>query len=203
MKILLVNPPSKYTIKSNVPEFLQQETTYLPPLGLLYIASYLEKKTDYSVKIYDATVYKANYAEIAEIAKGYDVIGITAVTFTLIDVIKTVEAIRLENPTVPIVIGGPHVAIFPQETESIPGVNFVLQGEGEESFAQLIKLLAENRKEYNIVPGLYWKEGDEIKQNPSNDFIADLDELPVPNRRLLDYRAYHSILSKKNRQSTM
>jgi len=197
MKVLLVNPPNNYIIKSNVPGFLQQKTTYLPPLGLLYIASYLEKKTNHSVKIYDATVYKANYAKIAEIAKSYDVIGITAVTFTLIDVTKTVEAIRLENPTAPIVIGGPHVAIFPQETENIPGVNFVLQGEGEESFAQLVDLLAEGSKKYNVVPGLYWKEGGQIKFNPTSDFVADLDKLPVPNRRLLDYRAYHSILSKK------
>ena len=153
MKVLLVNPPNNHTIKSNVPEFLQQKTTYLPPLGLLYIASYLEKKTNHSVKIYDAIIYKADYAEIAKVAKGYDIIGITAVTFTLIDVIKTVEAIRMENPRASVVIGGPHVAIYPKETVNIPGVTFVLKGEGEESFAQLVNLLAENRKEYNSVPG--------------------------------------------------
>jgi len=197
MKVLLVNPPNNYTIRSNVPEFLQQKTTYLPPLGLLYIASYLEKKTTYSVKIYDATIYKADYAKTAKVAKDYDAIGITAVSFTLVDVIKTVEAIRMENPTAPIVLGGPHLAIYPQETINIPGVTFVLKGEGEESFAQLVNLLAEGRKEYNSVPGLYWKEGDQIKHNPTTDFITDLDELPVPDRRLLDYRAYHSVLSKK------
>lgn len=197
MKVLLVNPPGNYTIKSNVPEFLQRETTCLPPLGLLYIASYLKKNTHHSVSIYDATIYNADYAKIAEIAKDYEVIGITAVTFTLIDVIKTVEAIREENSTVPIVLGGPHVAIFPQETINIPEVTFVLKGEGEESFALLVNLLADNGKEYNSVPGLYWREGNQIKRNPTPDFIEDLDTLPMPNRRLLDYRAYHSILSKK------
>ena len=67
MKVLLVNPPNNYSVKSNVPGFLQQKTAYLPSLGLLYIASYLEKKTNHSVKIHDATVNKTGYIKIAEI----------------------------------------------------------------------------------------------------------------------------------------
>ena len=198
MKVILVNPPNNYTITSNVPEFLQQKTTFLPPLGLLYIASYLEKNTNHSVKIYDAAIYDADYAKVANVARDYDVVGITAVTFAMIDVIKTVKAIRMENPTASIVLGGPHLAIYPKETINIPGVTFVLKGEGEKPFAKLVNLLAENRREYNLVPGLYWKEENQIKCNPTDDFIADLDELPVPNRRLLDYRFYHSILSTRD-----
>lgn len=131
MKVLLVNPPNKKTITSNVPHFLQQKTAYLPPLGLLYIASFVEQQKDYSVKIYDAVIYNTDYTAVARVAKDYDVIGITTTTFTLIDAIETVKAIRRYNATAIIVLGGPHLAIFPQESITIPGVDFVLQGEGK------------------------------------------------------------------------
>jgi radical SAM superfamily enzyme YgiQ (UPF0313 family) len=197
MKVLLVNPPNNKTITSNVPQFLQEKTAYLPPLGLLYIASFVEQQKDCSVKIYDAVIYNTDYTTVARVAKDYDVIGITTTTFTLIDAIETVKAIRRDNASAIIVLGGPHLAIFPQESIAIPGVDFVLQGEGEKSFAQLVELLAENSKEYSTVPGLYWKEEDQIKWNPKDSFIVNLDELPIPNRQLLDYTFYHSLLSKQ------
>ena len=49
MKVLLINPPSENEIIGNNPPIIEEERGYNPTLGLLYIAGYLEKFTEYSV----------------------------------------------------------------------------------------------------------------------------------------------------------
>jgi anaerobic magnesium-protoporphyrin IX monomethyl ester cyclase len=113
LKILLVNPTNKFLITTNIPEYVQDSTGCLPPLGLLYIATNILRKSNHTVDIHDALLSDEDDAEIAEMSKVYDVIGITCMTFFLMDVINTVNSIREVNKEVPIVVGGPHVAIFP------------------------------------------------------------------------------------------
>ena len=52
MKILLINPPTSDLILTNLPEAIAQEDP-MPPLGLMYVADYLEKHTDHDIKILD------------------------------------------------------------------------------------------------------------------------------------------------------
>ena len=99
MKVLLINPPSENEIMGNNPPFVEEERGYNPPLGLLYMAGYLEKFTEYSVEVLDTQVEELDYPEIEDIVreKQPEVVGITAMTFTLIDVIKTVNLIKSVN----------------------------------------------------------------------------------------------------------
>ena len=87
MKILLINPPENYIIKSNVPNYVESDLRHLPSLGLLYIGTYLKQNSEYSVEIFDAAVLKVNYNQIAEKTLGFDLVGITTVTFSLLNVI--------------------------------------------------------------------------------------------------------------------
>ena len=56
MKVLLINPPSENEIIDNNPPFIEEERGFNPPPGLLYIATYLEKFTEYSVEVLDIQV---------------------------------------------------------------------------------------------------------------------------------------------------
>ena len=86
MKILLINPSSENEIIGNNPAFIEEERGYNPPLGLLYIASYLEEFTQYSVEVLDTQVEEVSYQEIEGIIreKQPDVVGITAMTGLLL-----------------------------------------------------------------------------------------------------------------------
>ena len=199
MKVLLINPPDNYPISANIPEYASDK--HLPPLGLLYIASYLAAKSNHSVKIYDAILHSATYNQIAEEALAYDVIGITTITFQLIDVIETVKAIRKINKMVAIILGGPHLAVYPKETIRIPGVTYCLVGECDKTFTQLVNMLSEGKTNYHTIPVLYWNQDGEIHSNPADEFIQDLDQLPIPNRHLLEYEMYNSIFSHLDSKS--
>jgi len=202
LKVLLVNPPSYYNISNYIPDYVSSKTGNLPPLGLLDIATYLKKNTDHSVHIYDALIHNISYNEVADITAHYDVVGITTMTFTLIDVINQVKAIRRINTDIPIVLGGPHIAIYPEESIKIPGITYCLSGEAEISFTQLINALAENIDfDKNNIPGLYWRVGEKFGFNETQKKYINIDLLPLPDRSLLEYKLYKSLLSSNQKAS--
>ena len=88
MKVLLINTPNNHLITTNIPEYVQDSTGCLPPLGLLYIACEILENTQHSVDIHDALLNKSTYSQIANESLKYDVIGITCMTFFLMDVIE-------------------------------------------------------------------------------------------------------------------
>ena len=51
MKVLLIQPPTKHMILGNNPEIIDEERGYNPPLGILYVAGFLEANTDHEVEI--------------------------------------------------------------------------------------------------------------------------------------------------------
>ncbi len=99
MKVLLISPPIENTIASIMPKELEEGLDFLPPLGLMYLAAYLEKETSHQVEILDCPVEGINHEQLkTEIKKrNPDVIGITAMTFTIIDVIKAAKSAKEIN----------------------------------------------------------------------------------------------------------
>ncbi len=102
MKILLVNPPIENTIASVMPKELEEGLDFLPPLGLMYIAAYLKEETSYNVEILDCPVEGMGYDQLKEESstRNPGVVGITAITLTLIDVRKTAKVTKEVNPQI-------------------------------------------------------------------------------------------------------
>ncbi|MFC1756655.1 B12-binding domain-containing radical SAM protein [Patescibacteria group bacterium] len=204
MKILLINPPSQNEILSCNPEIIKTERGFDPPLGLLYLAGYLKKHSNHELKIIDAQVEKLNYQKLQEKIKKYspDVVGITTMTFTLLDVLKTAEISKRVSPQVKIVLGGPHVHIYPEETINLKDVDFVVSGEGEETFHKLLENI-NNSDELKKISGLVFKHNGEIINTGIKKYCEDLDSLPFPPREMLPYKKYFSLLAKKSPITTM
>ena len=114
----------------------------------------------------------------------------------------------------PVVIGGTGFSLAPREILKITGADFGIWGEGEASLSQLLaklegqssKLKVQRSKNevqnspltfhpspltFEDVPGLVWREGKEIRQNPPG-YIEDLDTLGLENRGFIDNRFYFS-----------
>lgn len=204
MKVLLINPPSENEILSCNPEIIKSERGYDPPLGLLYLAGYIKKYSSHELKTIDAQVEKLNYSQLEEKIEEFnpDVVGITAMTFTLLDVIKTVEVTRKTCPNAKIVIGGPHVQIYAKETANIKNIDFVVLGEGEKIFLNLLENI-NNFETLKNISGLVFKYKDEIIDTGRPEYFTDLDSLPFPPRELLPYKKYSSLLAKEKVITTM
>ena len=61
MKVLLINPPRENEIVGNNPTIIEEERGYNPPLGILYIAAYVEEQTGHEVAVIDAQVEELSY----------------------------------------------------------------------------------------------------------------------------------------------
>lgn len=198
MKILLINPPIENTIQSCQPRILEEGLDFLPPLGLMYIAGYLEKETSHHIEILDAQVERLGYERLEEIVgrKNPDAVGITAMTFTLIDVVKTAKTIKKINPGIKVILGGPHVIIYPEETISIPEIDFLVLGEGETVVKELLENI-DTPDRLKEIKGIVFRKNGEIINTGIADSIKNLDDLPFPARHLTPYKKYFSVVSPR------
>ncbi len=197
MKVLLINPPRENEIVGNNPAIIEEERGFNPPLGLLYVAGYLEKFTNHQIKIIDAQVEQLDYSGLkTQIALFQpDVVGLTVMTMTLLDVIQTIELIKQAWPAAKIILGGPHVHLYPTETINLPHVDYLIMGEGEQPFKLLLDNI-DNQAELKKVHGLVFRKNGQVVNTGLPPLIEDLDQLPFPARHLVPYKKYTSLLSQ-------
>jgi radical SAM superfamily enzyme YgiQ (UPF0313 family) len=196
MKVLLINPPRENEIIGNNPPIVEEERGVNPPLGLLYIAAYAEKHTSHTIAVMDCQVERIDYNSLPKKITDFkpDVVGITAMTMTMIDVLKTANIVKKANENTIVVLGGPHVNLFPEETINLDEVDFLILGEGEKIFSDFLDSI-ENKLLLKNISGIVFKDNNKIINTGSRSFIRDLDSIPFPARHLVPYKRYNSLLS--------
>ena len=204
MKVLFINPPSINEILGNNPAIIESSRGCNPPLGILFIAAYLLENTSHEVSVIDCQVEGLDYSQLSVKLNSinFDIVGITAMTFTIIDVLETIKTVRKIKPTAQIVLGGPHVNLYPDESISLDGVDFLVLGEGEKVFSDLLCSL-ENGNSLEELNGVVFKKQLKIVNNGPSDIIEDLDSIPFPARHLTPYQDYSSLLAKRVPITTM
>ncbi len=193
MKVLLINPNNRRIVSPSYMKTIQEGVGVFPPLGILYIAGYLLKKSSHRVKVLDALLedmdIEALKKEVVEFSP--DVVGISAITLNLLEVLLTAKAVKEVNPSIRVVVGGPHTSLYPHQTVSLEGVDYVIVGEGEIPFHRLLDYLEKPKDSFPKDMGILSKEGGDV--TPYVNF--NLDHLPFPARHLVPYKKYRSVVS--------
>ncbi|HUV42938.1 MAG TPA: radical SAM protein [Patescibacteria group bacterium] len=204
MKIILINPPAENEIIGNNPPIIEEERGFNPPLGLLYLAAYLRQNNHHQIKIIDSQVEELTYSQLKQKIKRSkpEIVGITTMTLTLIDVLKTVKLVKEVDKKIKVILGGPHVHIFPKETINLPGVDYLVLGEGEQAFNDLINAL-EKKEKLEKIKGIVFKRNKKIINTGPRPFLMNLDQLPFPARDLVPYQQYSSLIAKRQPITTM
>ena len=191
MKVQLIRYHDLDNTNTRLAESLNKKQGVLPPLGLGYIASSLEK-AGFEVDVIDAIALALSKEDVAIRIKEFNphIVGITAMTPTIKGAFEAAEiAKNLGKITL---IGGVHMSIFPLETLQRNSVDFGIIGEGEESMVKFCEAV-ENDESYEDVEGLcYKKDGRIIIGQPK--FISNVDSLPMPSYHLLPMEKYSSII---------
>lgn len=196
MKILLIRPPVENQINTPVPNYITKNQGIYPPLGLMYLASSLEKYFERNVFILDCELENLNYEQIKEKIKKIepDVVGIQAITFGLVDALIVANLVKEIDPEIKVVFGGRHVDLFSSEMLSYKCIDFIVLGEGEITFPKLVENLGRKGKLKKIKGIGFRNEGKGFITGQAN-IIKNLDALPFPARNLTDYKKYKSIFS--------
>jgi len=206
VKILLVNMPRDGEVKDvATPDYLLYDFMNYPPLGILAVAAGVDPKHD--LQILDSPTRNMNIEDIVAHVKNVkpDILGLSVVTRRLYPMFAISKAIKEQMPGIRIVVGGPHVNVCAMETMELGTVDFVLPGYGEKKFQLLLEALengAENGPLMENIPGLLYRVNGRIKANPPAEISTNLDDLPFPNRKLINLDDYFSAADKL-RMTTM
>ena len=171
----------------------------LPPLGVMYIASYLRKYFDeeIDVRILDLTIERNVRKGLDRELRAFtpDLIGLSAMTPEDQDLSYFASMFRQRYPEAYIVAGGPHPNAAPEHVLKESGVDVIALGEGETTTLRLLRKLR-NKEDVSDVPGLAYRKNGETVYNPPVDPIEDLDSIPFPAWDLvplLDYCSWRVV----------
>ena len=177
LRVILVVPPGPLSKFS-------WSDTYHYPLGLLYLASYLEKH-GVEVKVLDCIAEKMDFNDYAKAIRDFDVVGVTAVTSTYNQAdncLKTAKALGKIT-----VLGGIHVTALPNESIVKPFIDYAVLGEGEITSLELMRYLNGEKISREKIKGICFKNRDGLFFSERRPLIKDLDLLPYPALEKIDF----------------
>jgi anaerobic magnesium-protoporphyrin IX monomethyl ester cyclase len=183
MRVLLLEPPK-------TPWLMMGDVVALP-LGLAQLAGCLEQ-AGIPVEILDANALGINWGglEPAIARTDPDLIGITVYTPWVPDVARAVRVARQAVPKTVIALGGPHVTFTAEETlETMPEVDVVARGEGDQIIVELARTLEEGNG-LEDVPGISFRRDDQVVETPVAPPL-DPTTLPMPAFHLMPMERYY------------
>lgn len=159
-----------------------------PPLGILYITSYL-KSRDFDVTVFDMTFNSLEKFKAYVQRERPPVVGVYSNLMTRPRIIKMMKACNDVGSLV--VVGGPDSANYPEKYIE-HGASAVVIGEGELTLEELIPHLARYGAEnMDHIQGIAWRDADgEIVRNPERPYIPKLDDQPFPDRAAINIPQY-------------
>ena len=162
------------------------------PLSILALVPQL-KKRGYSVVFIDERVNKRALSTLEQNLKGAICVGISSMTGYQIQGGIAAAKLVHERSDIPVVWGGWHVSLLPEESIKNPYVDIVVRGQGEMTFAELVQAIEEKR-DLRGIPGITLKDRGAMIRNPDRPIVSinDLDPMPYD---LIDINRYYPHLS--------
>jgi magnesium-protoporphyrin IX monomethyl ester (oxidative) cyclase len=171
--------------------------THEAPIGLAYLKAVCQN-AGHEVEIFDNNVMNLPLKEALQKIKGADVAAMSMTTPTYKTVKKMCDAIRTKLG-IPVILGGPHPTIDPKDCLNF--CDFVVLGEGEETFVELLKALENGRKLSDLkkIKGIGFKWNKEKIVNVQRPLNHDLDKLPFPDWNGFPISKYGSAIRTSGR----
>ncbi|WP_019421570.1 B12-binding domain-containing radical SAM protein [Paenibacillus sp. OSY-SE] len=149
-------------------------------LAIRYLKASCEHEFD--VELAEYTIKDPSMNIVSDLyQRKADVIGFSCYIWNIEETIQVVSMLRKVRPDVRIVLGGPEVSYDTDYwMKRLPDVNFIVIGEGEETFLHLLREIRDEQK-YHFVFGLAYRKGEEVIINAPRPKL-DLNNIPSPHR---------------------
>lgn len=165
---------------------------FILPMGMIAIYSYLKSK-GVNVKFIDTQFAEYSKDDIRKLIledNELKIIGIPVFTNSAYYSFNTTKFCKQVRPDLTIVLGGVHVTVLPERTlQECPWADYIVIGEGEITFYELVSRLAGGKTPTDIA-GIGYRANREIKINSPRPYIQNLDELPLTCYEDIDLSRY-------------
>lgn len=183
-KIALIKPEVEYPVKKQ-----GYAGDVGIPLGLLYLASYVRQHNNADVQIIDQRLQKSlgTMGALEQQIGDSDVVGVGACTAEAPGAYKALrEAKNLGRITV---MGGIYPTFNAEEVLRSGVVDYVVRGEGEIGFSQLLKAI-DGKMRIDEVPGIAFVREGQVVRTAQTEMIRDLNTIPFPAYDLVPLDTY-------------
>jgi anaerobic magnesium-protoporphyrin IX monomethyl ester cyclase len=179
-------PSSSKKVVFFFPSFASSEAT--APLGILAVATPLIR-AGYQVVLIDSTITPDFKKRVLIEVQDAICLGISLVTGPMIrETVEIAQAIREWNPDFPIILGGWHPSLLPEQTLQAACVDYIVRGQGEEALLELVQHL-ESRAAPDFIPGIGFKRAGKLIMTPERP-LKPLVEMPPKAYQIADFDAY-------------
>ena len=196
LDVLFINPGDRKVVFQDLGKNL---TAIEPPFQIASYASFLRNE-GFNVAIIDANAENISPEETAKKVQDFNPLLVAVIVYGNQPSASTqnmtisgriVTAIK-ELTDTKVVMGGLHPSALPEKTLQEENADFIIEGEEQIPLKELIESL-KNDNDLSKVSGLWYKENEQIKNNPKPPLIKDLDKyLPLAAWDLLPMEKYRA-----------
>ena len=116
-------------------------------------------------------------------------VGVTSMTGEQLKyAIELVNLVKAMSPDTPVVFGGIHASLLPEQAAKTEGIDIVAIGEGEGIISEIIDYY-EGRAALKDIKGICYVQGGETITAPARE-LMDLENLKTPSWHLIDIKNY-------------
>src|SRR5580704_12200632 len=175
------------------PAFSSQEAT--APLGILAVSTPL-LQAGYEVKLIDSTITPNFQRRVIEELKDALCLAVSLVTGPMIrETVQVAREVKRLYPKLPIVLGGWHPSLLPDQTLAADCVDVVVVGQGEDALLEVVQHIEAGESLCGI-PGVGYKVDGRIAFNPTRP-LRPLKEMPPKAYHLADFDAYERVCGRR------
>jgi len=166
------------------------------PLALVAVGAALDR-TRYDVVIVDGRLERDPIAALLQQIDDATVcLGVTVLTGAPIhDALAITRAIQQSRPHLPIVWGGWHPSLFPEQCLRDARIQAVVIGQGEQTFQEIVDRWADGHGLEGVAGCAYQEGGECVIERPR--LLADVNQLPAHDYTLLDVHRYYALKQRR------
>jgi len=175
------------------PAFSSTEAT--APLGILSVATPL-LRAGYQVRLIDSTITPNFKKRVIEELDDALCLAVSLVTGPMIR--ETVEIARESKriyPDLPVVLGGWHPSLLPDQTLAAPYVDVICKGQGDEAMLDIVRRI-EARESFEGIEGVGYKNDARVIFNQPRA-LKPITEMPPMAYHLADFDAYQRVCGRR------
>jgi len=180
LKILYINPAR---IRVGLDFIIKGQ-----PLNLMTLAAMVP---EHDAKLIDFKIQKFDKEKLRSELNRHDLVAITSMTPQIYSAFEIADIAK--ETGCPTILGGYHPTLASDYVINHPSVDYVVRGEGEHTFRELIDYFDDNNDKVNLkdINGLSYKDKNgKIIHNKERRLEKNLDNFPLPRRDLIDDEKY-------------
>ena len=175
------------------PSFTSSEAT--APLGLLAVSTPL-LRAGYQIRLIDSTITPNFKARVVEEMSDALCLGISLVTGPMIrETVEIAREVKRLYPDKPVILGGWHPSLLPDQTLAAEFIDMIVIGQGEEALLEIVQHIEAGELPKGV-RGAGYKENGRIVFNPRRE-LRPIREMPPKAYQIADFDGYERVCGRR------